>query len=109
MLTDYFEPARLMQRVETPDELGGLQVEYKPVLDFQAGFSVEQSTEAIIADRVGAKTIYKIFTLVDDELEQHDIVLRLSDGLMLRVTGRSMKTPAPAQLQYRVVTAEVVS
>lgn len=109
MLTDYFEPVRLMQRVETPDELGGLQVEYNPVLDFEAGIITISSTEAIIAGLVGGKTVYKILTAPENIMEQHDVVQRISDGTMMRITGNSVRTPAPAQVQFLTATAEAIS
>ena len=109
MLPDFFEPVRLLQRIETPDDIGGVQVEYKPVLDFEAGIITISSTEAIIAGLVGGKTVYKILTVPEIIMEQHDVVHRISDGTMMRITGNSIRTPAPAQVQFLTATAEAIS
>lgn len=109
-LTDYFEDFRLIRRTELPDGYGGTEITEEVLTTFRAGISANRSNEAVIAGRVGKQTIYTVTTLIDDELEQNDIIQRVSDGLTLRVTSdaKDMTTPAVATLQYRDATAEVI-
>ena len=109
-LTDFFQTFRLIRRTELPDGYGGTEITHEVLTTFNAGISANRSNEAVIAGRVGKKTIYTVTTLMQDELEQNDIIQRVSDGLVLRVTSDAseMTTPAVATIQYRDVTAEVI-
>lgn len=109
-LTDFFEPFRLIERTELPDGYGGTEITHQVLTTFRAGLSANRSNEAVIAGRIGKQTIYTVTTLLQDELEQGDVIQRVSDGLVLRVTSdaRDMTTPAMATVQYRDVTAEVI-
>lgn len=110
-LTDYFENFRLIKRTELPNGYGGTEITEEVLTTFRAGIAANYSNEAVIAGRTGKNTIFTVTTLLGDELEQHDIIQRVSDGLTLRVTSDAinMTTPAVATVQYRDVTAEVIS
>lgn len=110
-LEDFFEDFQFMDYRSNPDGLGGFVHEHVPGAPFRAAIRALKSDEAVIAGRVGAKAIFRITTKLNVELEQNDVVLRLLDGRRYRITGNAIDntTPDVAQVQQRVVTAEVIT
>lgn len=107
MLDDFFTPCCIVTREDKPDGYGGLiRTEVKSA-PFSAGIAQNTTSEAVIADRVGAKGIYTITTRLNVTLAVNDIVERQKDGARFRVNGIPSPTPDAAQTQYQVVTAEV--
>lgn len=107
MLDDFFTPCVLVTRTTEPDGYGGLTIKETKSATFGAGIAQNTATEAVIADRVGAKGIYTITTRRNVTLAVNDIVEREKDGARFRVNGIPSPTPDTAQTQYQVVTAEV--
>lgn len=107
MLDDFFTPCVLVTRTAAPDGYGGLSFRESRSPPFGAGIAQNTSSEAFIADRVGAKGIYTITTRRNVTLAVNDIVERQKDGARFRVNGIPSPTPDAAQTQYQVVTAEV--
>jgi hypothetical protein len=72
---------------------------------------VNSSTEAVLAGRLGSKAIFTIQTGMNVELEQNDVVLRLSENRMYRVMSNAVDktTPSVAADLYREVIAEVLT
>ena len=108
---DYYEDAQIIDYISKPDGYGGVKWEQVPGAAIRAGFFVNSSNEAVIAGRLGNKAIFTIQTGINVELEQNDVVLRLSDNRMYRVTSNAvdMTTPKIASDHYREVTAEVIA
>lgn len=109
-LEDFFEKFRMMDYVSQSDGLGGFQMVHVPGSPFVAGIYSIDSDEAVIAGRTGNRAVFRITTKLNVELEQNDVVLRERDGRKYRITGNALDktTPDTAQVQYRVVTAEVI-
>lgn len=110
MIEDYFVDVCYVDRVTRPDGMGGVIEQWTDGAPFRAGISMQSSTEAIIAERNGMKTIYVIVTLPIIELKHDDRVKDVKTGQIYRVTsdGKDMTTPAVADVQYRQATAEVI-
>lgn len=110
-LEDFFEDFQFMDYRSKPDGMGGFVHEHVPGAHFRAACNANKTNEAVIAGRVGAKTIYTVTTKLNVELEQNDVVLRIKDGRRYRITGNAIDntTPDVAQVQQRVVTAEVIA
>nr|MBR4281673.1 phage head closure protein [Clostridia bacterium] len=110
-LEDFFEDFRFMDYKSVEDGLGGFEHEHVPGATFRAAIRAMNSDEAVIAGKVGTKTIFRITTRLNVELEQNDVVLRVKDGRRYRVTGNAIDTTTPesAQEQQRWVTAEVIA
>lgn len=108
---DFYEDAQIIDYISKPDGMGGVSWEKVPGAPFRAGFFVNNSNEAVIAGRLGNKAIFTIQTGMGVELEQNDVVLRVSEGRMYRVMSNAgdMTTPAVASDHYREVKAEVIS
>lgn len=110
-LEDFFEDFQMYDYVSVSDGLGGFEMQHVPGAHFRAGIDALSSSEAKIAGRVGNKAVFTIVTLLNVELEQNDVVLRLKDGRKYRITGNAIDntTPDVAEVKYREVTAEVLT
>lgn len=108
---DFYEPCQIIDYISKPDGHGGVIWEQVPGAPIMAGIFANNSTEAVIAGRVGNKAIFTVQTDINVELEQNDVILRKKDNRMYRITGNAidMTTPAVAIEQYREVPAEVLS
>lgn len=108
---DFYEDAQIIDYVSREDGLGGVNWEQVPGARIKAGFFVNSTTEAVLAGRLGNKAIFTIQTGANVELEQNDVVLRLSENRMYRVMSNAADktTPAVATDQYREVIAEVLT
>ncbi len=109
MLSDYFEHFCIMDKYTEADMFGAIVTHYVEGAPFMAGITSDSSTEARIAYRNGLKVMYTIVLPEGVNLRQDDVVKRLSDDMLLRVTSdcRDMHIPSVAEQQYSQVTAEV--
>lgn len=110
-LTDFFEDFLCMDYVSVSDGLGGISYEFREGAPFMAAIRALGSDEVEVAYRNGLKTIYRITTGLNVELEQNDVVKRVKDGRMYRVTSNAIDTTTPdiANVQQRYVSAEVMT
>ena len=111
LLTDQFEKFAMMDRTTVSDGYGGFVSSYNQGAEFQAVAVFNGSTEARIGASQGANDRYKITTGRSVNLQYHDVIKRLSDSKIFRVTtdGDDVKTPASASLDMRQVDAEEYS
>lgn len=108
LLDDAFETFEIIDKTTTEDGYGGIITSYVAGAKFQAVAVFNNSTEARVAAVQGAYDRYRITTRKAVTLQYHDIVRRLSDGKIFRVTtdGDDVKTPPSAALNMRQVDAE---
>lgn len=92
----------------TPDGLGGYTTEYTEGGKFKAAVRFDNSTQGKIAAAQGVTSLYTIITRKDYVLYYHDVIRRLSDGKIFRITsdGDDKATPQSASLNMRSVSAE---
>lgn len=103
-----YESFVLMNRTSGLDEYGGLKRGWTEGATIQAAATLDTSIEARVAGVQGLTSVYTVYTSRAVTLEYHDVIKRVSDGLILRVTsdGKDKRTPASAGLDLRLVTAE---
>lgn len=108
LLDDAFEPFVMLDRVTTEDGYGGIITSWTEGATFQAAATFDSSTQARVAAVQGAYDRYKITTRKAVTLQYYDVVKRLSDNKIFRVTtdGDDVKTPSSAALDMRQVDAE---
>ena len=108
LLDSQMEAFEMLDRTSVADGYGGFDYVWKPGAQFQAVAVFNSSTEARLAAVQGAYDRYKITTRKVVNLQYHDVVRRLSDGKIFRVTtdGDDVKTPPSASLNMRQVDAE---
>lgn len=108
LLTDSFEAFAMLDKTTVPDGYGGFIATYTQGAVFQAAAVFDTSIEARVAGVQGVTSLYTITTSRAINLQYHDVVKRLSDDKIFRVTsdGDDKKTPMSATLDMRQVTAE---
>lgn len=108
LLSEAMQECVMMDRVTTSDGYGGFTTSWVDGAAINAAIVYDSSMQARIADVQGVKSLYTITTEKNINLQYHDVLRRLEDGKIFRVTsdGDDHKTPRSASLNMRVVTAE---
>lgn len=109
MIEESMTACVIMLKVKVPDGEGGFYTEWTEGAEFQASITFDSSMQARIGEKQGVTSLYTITTAKNAQLEYHDVVKRLSDGKVLRITSDSddKQTPVRAKFgQYLQVTAE---
>ena len=108
LLLDSMEKCVFLEKKHTPDNEGGYTVEWVEGAVFQASIVFNTSIEAKIAEKVGVTSAYTITTPRAVVLKHYDVLKRVADGKIFRVTsdGEDKHTPNCATFQVTQVTAE---
>ena len=108
MLTDHFEPFTLLERIASPDGLGGECVRLEPVTDFRGALTHTCGEEISVGGRAALRQTPMLLHETDVTLVQGDYVRRERDGAVYRVCGGSdgMRTPAFSGLQFAQAAVE---
>lgn len=98
----------MLDKKTVPDGYGGFTSEWTEGAEFMAAVRFDTSMTAKIAEKQGVTSLYTIITPKSITLEFNDVIKRISDGKILRVTskGEDSKTPDSASLDMRTVSAE---
>lgn len=98
----------ILDKTTAPDGYGGVITTWTDGAKIQAAIVLDDSIEALRAQKEGVTGVYTITTEKSVQLMYHDVLRRSSDGLVLRVTtnGTDKKTPPSAGLNMRQVRAE---
>lgn len=109
MIEEGMEPVIMMNKTRVEDGEGGYVTTWTDGIEFQAAITFDSSMQARIGGKLGATSLYTITTAKNAKLDFHDVIRRLSDGKVFRITsdGDDRQTPARAQFgQYLQVSAE---
>ena len=109
LLTQAMEDVVLMEKKREPDGEGGfLPAVWVDGASFKAAITFNSSMEARTAEKQGVTSRYTITAPLNAKLEYHDVLKRLRDGKVFRVTsdGDDKITPPSASFQFDQVTAE---
>ena len=109
MIEDSMEQVCFMQKVRIPDGEGGFITRWEEGTEFRASIGFDTSLQARVADKQGVTSLYTVTTAKNAKLEFHDVLKRLFDGKIFRITsdGDDKQTPVRAVFgQYLQVTAE---
>ncbi len=108
LLAEAMTPCIFINRAVVPDGEGGMMTTWTEGAEFQAAIRLDNSTEARIAAAQGVTALYTVITSRTINLQYHDVIKRLEDNKIFRITsdGDDMKTPASAGLNMREVSAE---
>lgn len=98
----YVDPRRV------PDGYGGTTTIWVDGAEFKAALAPNTSTPAQIAQAQGVHEVYRISTKKSVLLMRQNVIRRLRDGKIFRITsdGDENQTPESARLNMRQVTAE---
>lgn len=108
LLDEAMERFCFVNKARIPDGEGGSITTWTDGAEFIANARLDTSMQARVAQAQGVTSLYTITTRKDITLDFHEVVKRLSDGQVFRVTsnGTDNKTPESASLNMRQVTAE---
>lgn len=108
LLDEQMENCIMMDKQTVPDGYGGYTTVWKEGAEFKAAIILDTSTVAKIASKQGVTGLYTITTRKNINLQFHDVLKRVRDDKIFRVTsdGDDKRTPASASLDMRQVSAE---
>ena len=108
LLTENMEDCVMLYKVPVPDGLGGIISKWQNGAIIKAAIAYNDSTESRIGEAQGVTAVYTISTKKNINLQYHDVLRRISDGKIFRITsdGDDLKTPNSAMLNMRNVSAE---
>lgn len=108
LLDSAMETFCFVEKTRTPDNEGGFDYIWSEGAEFQANARFDSSMEAKIAQTQGVKSLYTITTRKNIALEHLEVIKRISDGKLFRITsnGEDNKPPDSATLNMRQVSAE---
>ena len=108
LLTQAMEDVVLMEKKREPDGEGGFITDWVESVVFQAAITFDTSMESRIGEKQGVSSRYTVTTSKAAKLDYHDVIKRLSDGKIFRITsdGDDKQTPKSASFQFLQVTAE---
>lgn len=108
LLEEAYEPCKMIDIKRVSDGAGGFETTYVDGVEFNAAIRRDSSTLGKIAEKQGVTDLYTITTKKSIVLRHPDILKRLSDGKIFKVTanGDDNRTPASASLNMRQVSAE---
>lgn len=109
LIDESMDSCAVMNKVRSPDGEGGFNTQWVEGAGFKASITFDSSMQARVADKQGVTSLYTVTTAKNAHLEYHDVIKRLSDGKVFRITsdGDDRQTPVRATFgQYLQVTAE---
>ena len=108
LLDEAMESYIIMNKAKVPDGYGGTTSAWTDGMTIQGAMVFNSSAQVQIAQSMGAMGAYTITVRKNIELDYHDVLRRVSDGKIFRITSNSdeQKTPASAGLNMRQYTAE---
>lgn len=108
LIDEFKSPVCFLEKKRVPDGEGGFVTTWQEGAKFSAAIAFDTSIEARAAEKQGVTSVYTISTDKSVVLEYHDVLKRLFDGKIFRVTsdGDDKYTPASSALDMRQVTAE---
>lgn len=108
LLDEAYEDYVMINKITTDDGYGGYSVSWKDGATIQGAMVFDSSMQARTAQAQGVKSVYTLTTKRNIVLEFHDVLRRVRDNKIFRVTsdGDDKYTPASANLDMRQVTCE---
>lgn len=108
LLDDAMETFILMNKVRIPDGYGGTVTQWTDGAEIQGAIVFNGSAEVQIAQSMGAMGAYTLTVRKNVELDYHDVIRRVRDSKVFRITANSddLKTPESATLNMRNYNAE---
>lgn len=97
-----------MEKTRVSDGEGGFIVDWVDGAVFKAAITFDTSMQSRIGEKQGVSSRYTVTTSKNAKLEFHDVIRRLNDGKVFRITsdGDDKQTPDSASFQFVQVTAE---
>jgi head-tail adaptor len=108
LIDNMMEPCVIMDKVTKRDPAGGKITAYVDGAEIRAAITCDTSLEARIAGADGVKDVYTITTRRSDALAKPDVIKRVRDGAIFRITsdGNEKTSPDISTLDMAQASAE---
>lgn len=108
LMAQAMEKFVMLDKRRVPDGFGGATTAYVDGAEIMAAVAFDQSMEARTAQKQGVTSVYTIYLRKGVDVDYHDVIRRVSDGAIFRITsdGNEKQTPSGAGLNLQAVTAE---
>jgi len=108
LLDNAFESYIMLNKISADDGYGGTTISWQEGARIQGAIVFNNSLEARKAGAMGVTSVYTLTTRKNVTLEYHDVLRRVRDGKIFRVTsdGDDYFTPDSASLNMRQVSCE---
>ena len=108
LLTQAMEDVVMLEKKRIPDGEGGFTTDWADGVQFKAAITFNSSLEAKVAEKQVVTSLYSVICPINAKLEYHDVIRRLRDGKIFRITSDSDDeiTPDSATFQFAKVSAE---
>lgn len=97
-----------MDKIHASDGMGGYTTTWTEGAGLKAAIVKDSTMEARVAEKQGVSEIYTITVQKGLVLEYHDVIKRVSDGAIFRITSniKDSESPDVSTLRIGQVTAE---
>ena len=108
LLSEQMEKFNIIDKTTVPDGYGGVKTQWVDGAEITCAISFDTSMQSRMGEAQGVTSRYTIITSRNIVLRFHDVLRRVRDGKVFRVTsdGDDKFTPRSASLDMRAVTAE---
>lgn len=108
LLDNAFEDFKIIDKTSQDDGYGGYVTVWVEGATIKGAMVYSTSTQSRLAQALGVTSSYVFTTKKNISLEYHDVIKRVRDGKIFRITsdGDDSYTPDSAGLDMRQVTAE---
>lgn len=108
LLEKAMEDYVILNKTTVDDGYGGFVQRYVEGVTIKCAVQFNNSIEAKEAEAQGVSSVYTLTTKRNINLQYHDVLRRVRDGKIFRITsdGDDLFTPASASLDMRNVSAE---
>lgn len=107
MLDDYKENLIIMEKRTVSDGMGGYETSWIEGATFKGAISLDNSTQAKLAEQQGVTSLYTITVDINIPLTFNDVVKRGNDYLRITSRPEDMITPKRARVQNKQLSAEL--
>ena len=108
LLDEAFEDFTILNKIKSDDGYGGTKTEWVPGATIGGAMVYENSSQMQVAQALGSTSVYRLTVRKNIELDYHDVLQRVSDGKIFRLTSNSdeNRTPNSAGLNMRQYNCE---
>lgn len=106
LIDEAMEPCVIMDKVTVSDGEGGFETQWSEGATVNCAIVRNTTLAGQLMESQGIIAKYKVFTQKGISFAFHDVIKRLSDGQVFRITSEAHKTPISATLNLSQVEAE---
>lgn len=108
LIENMMDTCVIMNKSKVSDGEGGYITEWTEGAEIKAAITHDTSIEALRAEKEGVTSTFTITTYRENQLDYHDVIKRLEDGRIFRITSEAGDKVAPivSSLNMAQVKAE---